>query len=353
MSDTRSSPQRIDWFDALRVLATLAVIALHLSAQFWAETDVTSRAWFAMNLYDSAVRWAMPSFVMISGALFLSGAQGFRVILRKNALRLVTAFVFWSAAYALYARAFYGEAWEDVLFRFVTGHYHMWFLFMIVGLYLLVPLLRPIAREVRLERYFLLLALVFTFLLPQLAALLRSLPAPFDAAPAVILSYLSFSFTRGFVPYFLAGHYFTRQTLSRRAERCVYALGLIGFVGTLVLTRQRSIAAGAATEQFYGYNTLNVLAMTLAVFLLARRYLAFPALGVKGRARIRALSRWSFGAYLIHPMVIETMQLRWGVTVLSCNVFFSIPLLTLLVGALSFLLSAMLHRIPVVQKYLV
>lgn len=335
------------------MLSTFAVIALHLSAQFWAETDDASRAWFATNLYDSAVRWAMPSFVMISGALFLSGKQRFRTILRKNALRLVTAFVFWSAAYVLYARAFYGEAWENVLFGFLAGHYHMWFLFMIVGLYLLIPLLRPIVREMRLERYFLLLALVFTFLLPQLASLLRSLPEPFGTAPATILGYLSFSFTLGFVPYFVAGHYLVRQTLSRRAERCVYVLGLIGFVCTPVLTRQCSIAAGAATERFYGYNTLNVLAMTLAVFLLGKRYLPLPTLGAKGWARIRALSRWSFGAYLIHPMVIETMQLWWGVNVFSCNVFLSIPLLTLLVGAISFLLSAALHRIPIVKSYLI
>ena len=94
----QTQPQRIAYFDVLRILATFAVIVLHLSAQHWADTDVYSRAWQAFNLYDSAVRWAVPVFVMISGALFLSGSQAAsRHILKKNVSRLVTAFIFWSA----------------------------------------------------------------------------------------------------------------------------------------------------------------------------------------------------------------------------------------------------------------
>lgn len=64
-----TQPQRIAYFDVLRILATFAVIVLHLSAQHWADTDVHTRAWQAFNLYDSAVRWAVPVFVMISGSL--------------------------------------------------------------------------------------------------------------------------------------------------------------------------------------------------------------------------------------------------------------------------------------------
>ncbi len=95
----QTQPQRIAYFDVLRILATFAVIVLHLSAQHWADTDVYSRAWQAFNLYDSAVRWAVPVFVMISGALFLSGSQSIGHILKKNVSRLVTAFIFWSALY--------------------------------------------------------------------------------------------------------------------------------------------------------------------------------------------------------------------------------------------------------------
>lgn len=166
----QTQPQRIAYFDVLRILATFAVIVLHLSAQHWADTDVYSRAWQAFNLYDSAVRWAVPVFVMISGALFLSGSQSIGHILKKNVSRLVTAFIFWSALYAVFMVNFEGCPTTLILQQFLNGHYHMWFLFMIVGLYLIVPFLRPIVRDEKLLRYFLLLTLIFTFLLPQIAS---------------------------------------------------------------------------------------------------------------------------------------------------------------------------------------
>ena len=93
----QTGSQRVACYDVLRFAATFAVVALHLSAQHWADTDIYSTAWQAFNLYDSLVRWTVPVFVMISGVFFLAGTQSLRQILRKNVLRIVTAFVFWTA----------------------------------------------------------------------------------------------------------------------------------------------------------------------------------------------------------------------------------------------------------------
>ena len=128
----QTGSQRVACYDVLRVAATFAVVALHLSAQHWADTDIYSTAWQAFNLYDSLVRWTVPVFVMISGVFFLAGTQSLRQILRKNVLRIVTAFVFWSALYAAYAYFFNKCALSTAVTLFFSGHYHMWFLFMIV-----------------------------------------------------------------------------------------------------------------------------------------------------------------------------------------------------------------------------
>ena len=77
----QTGSQRVACYDVLRVAATFAVVALHLSAQHWADTDIYSTAWQAFNLYDSLVRWTVPVFVMISGVFFLAafeiGKDGF------------------------------------------------------------------------------------------------------------------------------------------------------------------------------------------------------------------------------------------------------------------------------------
>ena len=150
----QTGSQRVACYDVLRVAATFAVVALHLSAQHRADTDIYSTAWQAFNLYDSLVRWTVPVFVMISGVFFLAGTQSLRQILRKNVLRIVTAFVFWSALYAAYAYFFNKCALSTAVTLFFSGHYHMWFLFMIVGLYLIVPFLRAIVQDEKLLRYF-------------------------------------------------------------------------------------------------------------------------------------------------------------------------------------------------------
>ena len=349
----QTGSQRVACYDVLRVAATFAVVALHLSAQHWADTDIYSTAWQAFNLYDSLVRWTVPVFVMISGVFFLAGTQSLRQILRKNVLRIVTAFVFWSALYAAYAYFFNKCALSTAVTLFFSGHYHMWFLFMIVGLYLIVPFLRPIVRDEKLLRYFLLLTLIFTFLLPQIASAVSLLSWQYCAEFKALTGKFYYHFTLGFVPYFVLGYYLVRKEFSLTAKRVLYALGVLGFVLTVVLTSFASRLQGAATELFYGYDSLNVLFVCVGLFVFAKEHLNFPNLSEKCHRCIRALSRWSFGAYLVHPLFIESFDIFLHFNTLSLNVFFSVPLLTLIIGALSFLVSALLHQIPFVKKYFV
>ena len=63
---------RILYFDFLRIFATLAVMVLHVAAQNWYSTSVSSFEWQTFNFFNSIVRWGVPIFVMISGALFLN-----------------------------------------------------------------------------------------------------------------------------------------------------------------------------------------------------------------------------------------------------------------------------------------
>ena len=349
----QTGSQRVACYDVLRVAATFAVVALHLSAQHWADTDIYSTAWQAFNLYDSLVRWTVPVFVMISGVFFLAGTQSLRQILRKNVLRIVTAFIFWSALYAAYAYFFNKCALSTAVTLFFSGHYHMWFLFMIVGLYLIVPFLRAIVRDEKLLRYFLLLTLIFTFLLPQIASAVSLLSWQYCAEFKALTGKFYYHFTLGFVPYFVLGYYLVRKEFSLTAKRVLYALGVLGFVLTVVLTSFASRLQGAATELFYGYDSLNVLFVCVGLFVFAKEHLNFPNLSEKCHRCIRALSRWSFGAYLVHPLFIESFDIFLHFNTLSLNVFFSVPLLTLIIGALSFLVSALLHQIPFVKKYFV
>ncbi|MDQ6971139.1 MAG: acyltransferase family protein, partial [Mariprofundaceae bacterium] len=63
------------WLDNSRVLAVFAVILVHVSDGFVSHYPMGSEYWWIGNIYDSAVRWCVPVFVMISGALLLDPAK--------------------------------------------------------------------------------------------------------------------------------------------------------------------------------------------------------------------------------------------------------------------------------------
>ncbi len=352
MSENRSAPRRVIYFDVLRLIATFVVVAVHLSAQHWLDVDIGSRAWFAFNLYCSTGKWSVPIFVMISGALFLGRDIDVRTVFKKNVLRIAGVFVFWSGGYALIDLIFRHDTLFGAFSQFVTGHYHLWFLFMIAGLYLLIPLLRPIAQSETLTRYFLLLSLIFTFLLPQLALFCSFVSPQLSVVISTVIMYTYCFFPLGFVGYFLGGYYLSRRAFSRREELVLCAVGIAGILFSIFAPVAHAKAQGAPSDLFYNYNSLNVLLTSVPIFVLAKRYLNFPHMGERAYALLRRLSKYSFGVYLVHPAVIELLQ-HFGIDTFFCNAFFSVPLLALFVFAVSTAISVLLNHLPIVKKYFV
>lgn len=352
MPTEHPAAKRVIYFDILRIAAIFAVVAVHLSAQHWLDVDVSSRAWFAFNLYCTTGKWSVPIFVMISGALFLGRNISIRTILKKNVARIATVFLSWSGCYALVDLVFRHAPLSVVLSQLITGHYHLWFLYMIVGLYLLIPLLRPIVQNETLTHYFLLLALVFTFLLPQLALFTSFVSYEASTVIRTVIMYSYCFFPLGFTVYFVGGYYLSRRSFSHREEIVLYCVGVAALLFSIIAPAALSRAQGAANPTFYSYNDLNVLCTSVPIFVFAKQHLVFPRMGERAYALLRKMSKYSFGVYLVHPMVIELLQ-HFGIDTFSCNAFFSVPLLAIFVFTASTAISALLNRIPIINKYFV
>lgn len=258
------------YLDYLRVLATLAVITLHVAAQNWYSVGVETFSWKVFNFYDSIVRWTVPVFVMISGALFLDREQSIEKIYKKYIKRIIIAFVLWSAAYASARFVFVHRSIMHFAVDFIRGHYHMWFLFMIVGLYIIVPFLRRIVEDAVLTRYFLIVSLVFTFVIPQIIELISIKYEKLGSAASGVFDQVNFHFTLGYVCYFVGGYYLSKVDLSPKIRRIIYFLGACGFVSTIVLTNAISLFKNEANEFFYGNLTLNVMLESLVVFVFIK-----------------------------------------------------------------------------------
>ena len=154
--------KRIVYLDYLRVLGTIAIMILHTASQNWYNVQINSYEWHTFNCFDALVRWGVPVFVMISGTLFLNRDISIRLIYSKYVLRMLTAFFAWSAVYAILTEKSVG----DRILAALKGHYHMWFVLMITGLYICIPLMKAIIKDERTAGYYMILALFFAVIIP-------------------------------------------------------------------------------------------------------------------------------------------------------------------------------------------
>lgn len=348
--------QRIEYIDILRVVSMFFIVMIHVIGQSFYTLPVTSFEWNTLNVYDSPIRWSVPIFVMISGTLFLGKDRPLKVIFRKNIVRLITSFFFWSIVYALISYIRYKNAksaWEQVF----TGHYHMWFVIMIIGLYLVVPILRKIAESKELTKLFLILALIFTAVIPMIQLILGFFPAESAVTINSVLSSVVNNFhiklPLGYAGYFVLGYALNKYDISKRLEYIIYALGISGALATIIATSVRAAQTNTPYTGFYEYTTPNVAAMAIAVFVLFKKHYRVKNADSILQKLIHAVSRYSFGVYLMHLAVIEFINLNLHITPASFNPIFSTPILCISSALISILISATLNHIPVLKKYIV
>ena len=334
------SEKRTAFLDVLRLVGIFSVVVVHVSFTGWETTDVDTLRWQTLNAFAGTVRYATPLLLMISGYLFLDPARSAtpRQMVTQRLPRLGLAFVFWSALYTL-VRVWLSTEPPDpatVLDGFLNGAYHLWYLGAIAGVYLVTPLLRPIAADRQLSRYFLALAFVFASVLPLLQTL--------GWYPDSILTPegLKLHFVLGYTGYYLLGHVLGRSRLSRNATRTVYALGVLGLVVTVAGTSVWSLATGIAQTDLY-YRLNPTVAFTAAALFLAVKNHT-PALSPRVGRVLAHLGKRGFGIYLVHALVLTLVRRMLPVEDIPAIVL--VPALSVLVFGLSWAASTWLARIP-------
>jgi len=148
------SDRRSARYDVLRVSACLAVILLHLSATIVLDPEfIWSAGWYVSVMVDAATRWCVVGFIMLSGALILNPEKHVRPneFWTKRAHRLLPALIVWPAIYLAWRYLFWKEPLTPALivYDLLAGrpYIHLYFLFLIAGLYLVTPLLATIVSR--------------------------------------------------------------------------------------------------------------------------------------------------------------------------------------------------------------
>ena len=347
--------QRIVYFDYLRIIAIFAVVVLHFAAQNWDGVNVSSFEWQIFNLYDATAAWGVPVFVMISGALFLGKELTLKKLYGKYILRIVTVFIFWSVIYALWNNFVFRQDYNlgELAKEIVLGHYHLWFLYMIAGLYIVVPFLSKIVADKKTARYFVVASFIFACLIPQCTDIIGLKFEGFANIVYELSVKMRLHLVLGFSGCFVLGHLLNQLELKKKHRIIIYILGVLGLIITIVATSVVSLCLQTPIKMFYGFLTVNVLFSAAAVFVFAKTHLNRPPVSERRHDLLLLFSKCSFGVYLIHPFIIEFLKKFSNLSSLSFNPIISVPILAFFIFMMAMLIAVILNKIPKVKKWIV
>ena len=333
------------YIDLLKILAILAVIMLHIAAIDWLAVDIETKAWNVMNFFNSLVRWCVPVFIMVSGVSFLDEYKEVTIkkLYTKYILRILVALILYGFFYNIFNEFLCGKIINlEVIkvsvinvFKGITN-YHLWFLYVVIGLYILTPVVRIIAKNSKREEleYFLLISFIFTSIIPTLNNL------------NILKEYLSFfnnmelGFLMNYFVYYILGYYLENYNLKKLIRNIIYLLSLISIFGTMYLTKEISIQTGTANEIFYNYLTPNVFITSAGIFIFVKEFIKNINLKARNKKIITSLSKITFTVYLIHDAVFRFLEKKYFIF-LKLDISDLIILKFLIVTIVSFIIAYM------------
>lgn len=345
---------RVFYVDVIRFYASFLVIASHVFAPICAAMNTTRLFdWETFNLFDALIRPAAALFIMISGKLLLGSTreESYWRTVGRRCKRLLLPFFTWSMIYAAYEASLQGAtfSFSHAIRQFIQGptEYHLWFMYVILGFYVMAPFVRRFVQNARADEPVLLLALWFVYISVRTFAP-RYAPAGIGTG---CLDYGGY-FVLGFV-------------LDRVPNDKIRPLPLLGVVllmmginaaGTHWLTFQRG---GVLDERLYWGAAPGVAIQTAATFLLLKRLGAARVFARQDGLKrgIQLWSRESYNLYLIHAfflLLFTNGQLGFTLSETTGGTpFIGVGVTTLGVIGASFGLVFLARRIPIVSQALV
>ena len=384
-----SNLQREVWVDWLRVTACGMVMLVHATEPFYlggegSQVLCRADAWWA-GIIDSLVRCCVPLFLVASSYLQFPVKYPTGEFFRRRALRILPPFVIWSIFYAFW----WGDPvqnFKDLLLNFNYAAGHLWFVYMLIGLYLVMPLLSPWAERVGRKE---LRGWLGLWLLTTLLPLVRSVASggavtmiegP-SGVPQVALyplwgeaswnTYGLFYYMCGVAGYLLLGLYFRKFGPQWKIGKTLlvalpcflagFAISAGDFIGRVLRDSGGSfpfsgpLSNAVGWETMWAYDSIGVALMTIGAIMLFRK---IGSCGGFYRKVLLPVSKASYGMYLMHMVFLAAFSELYRSVIYdpAASWSWTAPVTILCTAVSAFVASAvvavLLQRIPKVGRFI-
>ena len=343
-----AKPENIDWISNLRLMALYAVIILHCTAPLlMGYGKVSVNDWWVADFLNAMVRFAVPVFVMITGALLLHREYEIGGFLKKRLTRVVIPFLFWSLVYVWYSWyneeiTFGADAWantKQVLHLLKYGSsYHLWYVYMLIGLYFFIPVIGKFVRNAPEKE-------ILYFLIVWFAVMLITQPYLTRYNPAVDMHYFA-----GYAGYLVLGHYLAFKDFNvKYLGRWMILLFVFSII--LIAVGSRLLIQYPSWPGTMLYEPVNpaVLTLSASIFIIVKLTVTkMPP--VITRMRDFA-GKYNYGIYLAHALVLYFLDDPFGISYKLCTPIIAIPLTALICFLITLLLVWIVNKIPFIGKW--
>ncbi|MDX6190824.1 acyltransferase family protein [Flavobacterium sp. Fl-318] len=334
----------LNWTTNLRVLATISVIFVHVACDIlYKYGNISNFVWWTGNVYDSIVRFCVPIFLMLTGALMLNKKYELGDFLKKKFSRIILPFLFWSFFYVLLALRDASlvhpemsllEGSKLALNLIATGSsFHLWYIYMIIGIYLFMPILSKWVQNANEKEILYFIAIwVFTLFLNQ--PIFREFRINVD-----------FTYFAGFLGYLILGYYLSIKSFKydvKTLKQISLLLFFLGIIVTIFGTYFLSVAENRFNEYFYGGLTFNIVIVSAGLFIYFKNSKISNPVLVQ---IINFINTYSYGIYLVHILVLRFL-VSLGIDYDFINPVLAIPITSALCLSISALIIYCVNKLP-------
>lgn len=292
------SERNYKYIDCIRVFSIFMVILLHCICDYYADTaNIGKSLWYVMGYLNELARVGVPLFFMISGYLLLDrDITDIKAFYKKRILKIGIPFIVYDIFYYVYMSI---TAGKDIS---VSGFfaelincgsaYHLWFVYSILFIYLLMPFLQIIVKNCDIKK------LMFLFVLAIFQTSIR--PLVNTIADGRFYLFLADDGITGYMGYVLLGYILGTCEFKKNTKNIIYALSIASFIAIPIITMNS--AANTGNFLFMSGYALNHYIEAAGIFIWCKDHIHSE------RKFISKLSALSFSVYLIHVFFLEILK---------------------------------------------
>ncbi|MDM8210262.1 acyltransferase [Mediterraneibacter glycyrrhizinilyticus] len=334
-------------FSYIRSIACVAVVVLHTvySAVLLFGNDITTRINIISMAVVNCMMWAVPCFVMVTGALLLQTERkiSYRKLFGKYILRIFATLVIFGMVFRIFDIIMDKEpinltAFLKGIYEIFTGTSwsHIWYLYLLIGLYLLLPFYKKITdnsseKEIR---YLLAVYIIFLSILPVLG--IWGISCGFYIHVSTIY------------PFYLFGGYAVYKHIwhpGKAISLIMFVAGTLLIIGCTVVRWQYDIPA---MEILWGYSSFFAIMQAVGFFALMENVKS-TSFHVINWILLK-LDKCSFGIYLIHMIFVRLILRYMEFNPYKNGGILAFVLLITGILIISFVITWILQRIPLLKK---